>query len=206
MVGELVYTGEHAAEISVYNVDPDGANTSVTASKVWADGAALHTGEAVEVELYINEAPSGRTALLSEANGWSYTFGGLAVKDDNGVAYSYGIRENTASALYTASYSAVTVLAPAAPSGYTLVVDGGSTGISVFESIVGSVLAAAPAFDQTVTNTPVPDVDMVSLTVNKTWADTLASHGPVDCVVGYEAADGSVTVVSAGFTLSADTD
>ena len=206
MVGEPVYTDEHTAEVSVYNVDPDAAKSSVTANKVWTDGDALHTGEAVEVELYINEAPSGRTALLSADNGWSYTFGGLAVKDDNGVAYSYGIRENTASALYTASYSAVTVLAPAAPSGYTLVVDGGSAGISVFESVVGSVLAAAPAFDQTVTNTPVPDVDTVSLTVNKTWADTLASHGPVDCVVGYEAADGSVTVVSAGFTLSADTD
>ena len=211
-IGDFTFNDDlTAGEVTVYNVKED--KTAITAYKAWADGAENHTGEAIEVELYVGTgnsgvaAATGRTAMLNEANGWSYTFGGLDVKDENGVAYTYAIRENTTSALYTASYGDLTtnpgvVTEP----GYELVYNGGTTSVSVYENGAGSVIAASPSYSQTVTNTPKPDVDTVELIVNKQWQDTLDSHGPIDCVVGYEAADGSVTVVSKSFTLSDDTD
>ena len=204
-VGEFVYSNDSVAEVSVYNVKD--TETAITAHKSWADGAENHAGEAVEVELYINGAASGRTASLSASNDWSYTFGGLAVNDENGNVYNYTVREKTQSMLYTVSYSAVSSEAGVVTvPGYELVYDGGANDVSVYENAAGSVIAAAPSYSQTVTNTPKTNVDTVELIVNKQWEDNLSSHGAIDCVVGYEAADGSVTVVSKSFTLSADTD
>ena len=204
-IGDITYDNEHAGEVSVYNIKPDDAKTSLTAHKDWADGEALHGGEAIEVELYVNSRPSGKTATLSANNDWSYTFEGLDVKDENGRAYDYSVFENTVSALYTVTYSNVTTTAPSVP-GYDLVVDGGTTDVSLFENAAGDLVVAAPSSSQTVTNTPKPNVDTVELIVNKEWAGSAASHEPINCVVGYEAADGSVTVVSKSFTLSDDTD
>ena len=204
-VGEFIYSNDSVAEVSVYNIKD--TETAITAHKNWADGDENHAGEAIEVELYINGAASGRTATLSALNDWSYTFGGLAVNDANGNAYAYTVRENTQSELYTVSYGSVSSEAGVVTlPGYELVYDGGADDVSVYENAAGSVIAAAPSYSQTVNNTPKTNVDTVELIVNKQWEDNLSSHGAIDCVVGYEAADGSVTVVSKSFTLSADTD
>ena len=204
-VGEFNYVNDSVAEVSVYNVKD--TETAITAHKNWADGADNHSGEAIEVELYVNDAASGKTATLSASNDWSYTFGGLAVTDANGNAYNYTVREKTQSMLYNVSYGAVSSEAGVVTvPGYELVYDGGTDDISVYENAAGDVIAAAPSYSQTVTNTPKTNVNTIELIVNKEWGDNLASHGDIDCVVGYEAADGSVTIVSKSFTLSEDTD
>ena len=204
-VSDVTFSGESAAEITVYNIKE--TETALTANKVWADGADKHSGEAIEVELTANGSATGKTATLSAANGWSYTFGGLAVNDANGSAIRYAVRENTANQLYTVSYGTVQAAAGVVTApGYELVYDGGTTDVSIYENGAGEILAAAPSFTASVTNTPKTNVNKIKLIVNKKWQDNLSSHPAVDCVVGYEAADGSVSVVSESFTLSADTD
>ena len=204
-VGEFNFSSANSGEVSVYNVTE--SKPAIKATKVWSDGNANHSGEAVEVELVINGEPSGRTAMLNASNDWTYTFGELDVRDQNGSEYNYSIRENTTSMFFTTTYSTVsTEQGVVTLPGYELVSDGGTTGISVYENAAGDVIAASPSYSQTVTNAPIPNVDTIKLIVNKEWNDNLDSHGAITAIVGYEAADGTVTQASESFTLSADTD
>ncbi len=58
--------------------------TYVDVSKQWADGLD-HSNDSVTMHLYANGVDTGRTVVLSEANGWSGSFDGLAYYELDGV-------------------------------------------------------------------------------------------------------------------------
>jgi len=69
--------------------------TSVTVSKVWADKHDQDgiRPDSVEVQLYADgQAVDGKTAALSDSNGWSATFSNLDAKKD-GKAIEYTVKE-----------------------------------------------------------------------------------------------------------------
>lgn len=188
------------ATASIYNVTPP--KTSLTAKKEWSDGDTTdHSYDGIEIALCVNGVETLTTAVLDESNDWTYTFSGLDYLDGDGNVISYSIVEHYDSMLYTADYSDVVSRAGRLSTGYTLAIDGGAGDISVYENTNGVAKAAAPTYEQTVTNSS-DDTTFISVSVDKSWSDTL-DHDEIICAIGYRDSDGETTIVSRNFALSA---
>lgn len=80
--------------------------TEVRVSKVWddQDDRDGKRPASVTVELYADGVSTGKTAVLSDANGWSITFPDLA-KKSNGTDVVYGVAETAVPAGYKVTYT-----------------------------------------------------------------------------------------------------
>ena len=87
--------------------------TSVSVAKVWADGGNADNArpDSVTAQLYLVDAQGnqvavpGKSAELSEANNWAFTWDDLAVSDADGNEISYTVQEANVSEGYTATVS-----------------------------------------------------------------------------------------------------
>ncbi|MDE5772407.1 MAG: Cna B-type domain-containing protein [Ruminococcus sp.] len=137
----VVNLNSNAGEITITNKSKKATSKSVTVDKVWSDGADVHENDSIKVSLYQStEKITNLTALtqddmqkkvkdftlmqdtddvkytveLNSTNGWSYTWTGLPMDDEeNDVEeYFYYVIEDmtnmTDSTKYTASYTAKT--------------------------------------------------------------------------------------------------
>ncbi|WP_307980073.1 Cna B-type domain-containing protein [uncultured Senegalimassilia sp.] len=87
--------------------------TSVSVAKVWADGGNADSmrPDSVTAQLYLVDAQGnqvavpGKSAELSEANNWAFTWDDLAVSDTDGNEISYTVQEANVPEGYTATVS-----------------------------------------------------------------------------------------------------
>ena len=87
--------------------------TSVSVAKVWADGGNADNArpDSVTAQLYLVDAQGnqvavpGKSAELSEANNWAFTWDDLAVSDADGNEISYTVQEANVPEGYTATVS-----------------------------------------------------------------------------------------------------
>lgn len=64
----------------------------------------------VTVELLANGVPTGEEHVIHASDGWTYTFTNLPATDAQGNAITYSVKEKTAIAGYTASYSGYDII------------------------------------------------------------------------------------------------
>ena len=111
---EIVYTLTEDA-VDGYSTVVDGFNvmnrytpgvTSRTVNKVWDDAGNRDNlrPASIRVQLYADDEAYGDEVILSEANGWSYTWSDLAEKR-NGKWITYRVAETVTVEGYTTSYS-----------------------------------------------------------------------------------------------------
>ncbi len=111
---EIVYTLTEDA-VDGYSTVVDGFNvmnrytpgvTSRTVNKVWDDAGNRDNlrPASIRVQLYADDEAYGDEVILSEANGWSYTWSDLAEKRD-GKWITYRVAETVTVEGYTTSYS-----------------------------------------------------------------------------------------------------
>lgn len=87
--------------------------TSVSVAKVWADGGNADSmrPDSATAQLYLVDAQGnqvavpGKSAELSEANNWAFTWDDLAVSDADGNEISYTVQEANVPEGYTATVS-----------------------------------------------------------------------------------------------------
>ena len=86
------------------------ATVSKTVTKEWNDGNNRDgiRPKSVEVQLYANDEPvEGKTAMLSAANQWTWSWNDLPEKDASGAVITYSVSETPVKG-YEASYDAET--------------------------------------------------------------------------------------------------
>ena len=67
--------------------------TSVSGHKTWVNDTNMTRPQSIPVNLYANN-PVVASKVVSEADGWNYTFSGLPVNDENGQKITYTIGED----------------------------------------------------------------------------------------------------------------
>ena len=67
--------------------------TSVSGHKIWVNDTNMTRPQSITVNLYANNQVVA-SKVISEADGWNYTFSGLPVNDENGQKITYTIGED----------------------------------------------------------------------------------------------------------------
>lgn len=67
--------------------------TSVSGHKIWVNDTNMTRPQSITVNLYANNQVVA-SKVVSEADGWNYTFSGLPVNDENGQKITYTIGED----------------------------------------------------------------------------------------------------------------
>lgn len=94
--GGVVYTTTEVATwdwTNRYYQDLIVPTIDVPVTKTWQSDDASKRPSSVAVKLFANGVDTGKSAQLTEANGWSATFDTLAYADKDGNAISYTIQE-----------------------------------------------------------------------------------------------------------------
>lgn len=89
---DVIYEGNmnHSFVITNKENTPPKKKIDFCVNKVWRSNGKT---EAVQAELYMDGAATGKTITLSEANGWSGVFTDLDLEDANGIKHIYTVKE-----------------------------------------------------------------------------------------------------------------
>lgn len=89
---DVSYAGDmdHSFIITNREKTPPKKKTEVRVNKTWQTSGET---EAVQAELYVDGAATGKTITLSEANGWSGAFTDLDLEDAKGNKHVYTVKE-----------------------------------------------------------------------------------------------------------------
>lgn len=89
---DVSYAGDMDHSFIITNREniPPKKKTEVRVSKTWQTSGET---EAVQAELYMDGAATGKTITLSEANGWSGVFTDLDIEDAKGNKHVYTVKE-----------------------------------------------------------------------------------------------------------------
>ena len=89
---DVSYAGDMDHSFIITNREniPPKKKTEVRVNKTWQTSGET---EAVQAELYMDGAATGKTIMLSEANGWSGAFTDLDLEDAKGNKHVYTVKE-----------------------------------------------------------------------------------------------------------------
>ena len=94
------------AKFTNTKTSPKDKTTKIKVKKVWKDGNNVNgtRPDSIRVHLLADGVDTGKDAVLSPANNWSYTWTGLPVYNADGSIINYTVVEDTVPG-YTAEYS-----------------------------------------------------------------------------------------------------
>lgn len=89
---DVIYEGDMSHSFVITNKEntPPKKKIDFGVNKVWRSNGKT---EAVQAELYMDGAATGKIITLSEANGWSGVFTDLDLEDANGIKHIYTVKE-----------------------------------------------------------------------------------------------------------------
>ncbi|MBC8546845.1 Cna B-type domain-containing protein [Clostridiaceae bacterium NSJ-31] len=108
--GGVRFSASHFSTYAVVSpaAEAPAGDMNLQVVKQWSDGNSAHSGDSVEVRLYANSEPTGRTLTLNAGNEWTGAFEGLSPEDAEGQPIDYSVREEDVAG-YLAAYHTETI-------------------------------------------------------------------------------------------------